>query len=64
LLGASVLGAVGGLLLVGYLADPLGDVGKAVAVTCIAPVVVAVLLIPRLPEGGGRALDELSPPEV
>ena len=64
LLGASVLGAVSGLLLVGYLADPLGDVGKAVAVTCIAPVIVALFLIPRLPEGGGVALDELSPPEV
>lgn len=64
LLGTSVTGAVAGLLLVGYLADPLGDVGKAVAVTCIAPVIVALFLIPRLPEGGGRALDELSPPEV
>jgi DHA1 family bicyclomycin/chloramphenicol resistance-like MFS transporter len=64
LLGASVAGAVAGLLLVGYLADPLGDVGKAVAVTCVAPVIVALFLVPRLPEGGGRALDELSPPEV
>jgi MFS family permease len=64
LLGAGVAGSASGLLLVGYLADPLGDVGKAVAVTCIVPVIVALLLIPRLPEGRGRALDELSPPEV
>jgi MFS family permease len=64
LLGAGVAGSASGLLLVGYLADPLGDVGKAVAVTCVVPVVVALFLIPRLPEGRGRALDELSPPEV
>ena len=64
LLAAGVAGSVLGLLLVGYLADPLGDVGKAVAVTCIVPVIVALFLIPRVPEGRGRALDELSPPEV
>lgn len=64
LLSISVVGAIAGLLLVGYLAEPLGDVGKAVAITCIAPIVVAVVLIPRLPEARGRALDELSPPEV
>ncbi|MGH2728148.1 MAG: MFS transporter [Actinomycetota bacterium] len=64
LLAVSVVGAAAGLLLVGYLADPLGDVGKAVAITCIAPIIVAVVLIPRLPEARGRALDEISPPEV
>jgi len=64
LLAISVFGAAAGLLLVGYLADPLGDVGKAIALTCIAPVVVALFLIPRLPEARGRALDDLSPPEV
>jgi MFS transporter, putative metabolite:H+ symporter len=64
LLIASVSGAVAGLLLVGYLADPLGDVGRAIAVTCLAPVLVALFLIPRLPEARGRALDEVSPPEV
>lgn len=64
LLAVSVAGSAAGLLLVGYLADPLGDVGKAVAVTCIAPIIVALFLIPRLPEARGRALDEVSPPEV
>jgi len=64
LLAFSVVGAASGLLLVGYLADPLGDVGKAVALTCVAPVIVALFLIPRLPEARGRALDDLSPPEV
>jgi len=64
LLVAGVAGSVAGLLLVGYLAEPLGDVGRAVAVTCVVPLVVALFLIPRLPEGRGRVLDELSPPEV
>lgn len=64
LLAISVSGAVSGLLIVGYLADPLGDVGRAVAVTCVAPILVALFLIPRLPEARGRALDEVSPPEV
>jgi len=64
LLAAGVAGSVAGLLLVGYLSDPLGGIGRAVAVTCVVPLIVAVFLIPRLPEGRGRALDELSPPEV
>ncbi len=64
LLAVSVVGAAAGLLLVGYLAEPLGDVGKAVAITCIAPIIVGIVLIPRLPEARGRALDEISPPEV
>ncbi|MGH2793052.1 MAG: MFS transporter [Actinomycetota bacterium] len=64
LLTVSVIGAVAGLLFVGYMAEPLGDVGKAVAITCIAPIIVAVVLIPRLPEARGKRLDEISPPEV
>lgn len=64
LLAAGVAGSVAGLLLVGYLSDPLGGVGRAVAVTVVVPIVVAIFLIPRLPEGRGRDLDELSPPEV
>jgi MFS family permease len=64
LLVAGVIGAVSGLLFVGYLADPLGGVGNAIAVTCVVPLFVSLFLIPRLPEGRGRALDDLSPPEV
>jgi MFS family permease len=64
LLVVGVAGSVAGLLLVGSLAAPLGHVGRAVAVTTAAPILVALALVPRLPEGRGRALDELSPPEV
>jgi MFS family permease len=64
LLATSVAGSIAGLLLVGYLSQPLGTIGRAVAVTCVAPIVVALFLVPRLPEARGRALDEVSPPEV
>jgi MFS family permease len=64
LLVAGVVGAVTGLLFVGYLSDPLGGVGNAIAVTCVVPLAVSLFLIRRLPEGRGRALDDLSPPEV
>jgi MFS family permease len=59
-----VMGSAAGLLIAGYLADPLGSVGTAVAVTAIAPVIVAVFLIPRLPEAKGQLLDDVSPSEV
>ncbi|MEX2393212.1 MAG: MFS transporter, partial [Actinomycetota bacterium] len=59
-----VMGSAAGLLLAGYLAEPLGSVGKAVAVTAIAPVIVALFLIRRLPEAKGQNLDEVSPSEV
>lgn len=61
---ASVLGSATGLLLVGYLADPLGSVGYAAAVTAIAPLIVAVFLVGRLPEAKGKLLDDVSPSEV
>jgi MFS family permease len=60
----AVLGSATGLLLVGYLADPLGSVGKAVALTSVAPIIVATFFIRHLPEAKGRLLDEVSPPEV
>jgi len=64
LLITGVAGSVVGLLLVGFGAEPLGGVGRALALTSIAPAVVAVVLLPRLPEARGRALDDVSPPEV
>ena len=59
-----VLGSASGLLTVGFLSHPLGSLGKALALTTVAPVLVALLLLPRLPEARGRLLDEVSPPEV
>ena len=60
----SIVGSAVGLLLVGYLADPLGSIGKALALTSIAPLFVAVFFIRHLPEAKGRLLDDVSPTEV
>lgn len=64
LLVIAVAGSVAGLLLAGGLAEPMGSLGAAVALTAIAPLFVALLLVPLLPEARGRLLDEVSPPEV
>lgn len=64
LLIMSVLGSATGLLLAGYLSDRFDDLGLAIAVCGIAPVVAALFLLPRLPESSGRALDDVSPSEL
>lgn len=64
LLGLAVAGSASGLLVAGYLSEPLGSIGGAVAVTCIGPVLVALFLIRRLPEARGIELDRISPPRV
>lgn len=61
---AAIVGGVVGLLTVGYLAEPLDSVGRAIAVTAAAPVLVALFLIRRLPEARGKLLDDVSPSEV
>ena len=64
LLVCSVAGSVTGLLLVSMLSDRIGSLGGAIAICGIAPILAALFLLPRLPESGGRALDEVSPSEV
>ena len=61
---ASVSGSASGLLVVGYLADPLGSIGYAAAITAAAPLLVALFFIQRLPEARGRLLEDVSPSEV
>jgi MFS family permease len=61
---AAVMGSASGLLVAGFLSQPLGSIGKAIALTGIAPVIVALLLVRHLPEARGRLLDEVSPSEV
>ena len=60
----TVIGAVAGLLTAGFLSESLGGIGRAVALTDIAPFIVAVALIPFLPEARGRDLDDVSPSEA
>jgi MFS family permease len=64
LLVTGVTGSAIGLLLAGALSDPLGGLGYSLALCGIAPLLAGVLLLPRLPESRGRALDDVSPSEV
>ncbi len=63
LLVVSVVGSASGLILAGLLADPLGGIGRAIALCAIPTVLAAVLFVPRLPEPAGQDLDEISPNE-
>jgi predicted MFS family arabinose efflux permease len=61
LLVIGVLGSVTGLLIAGGLSDRLGGLGRSTALTGIGALVVALLVVPRLPESAAHALDEISP---
>ncbi len=56
-----VLGSVAGLLMAGALSDPLGGLGRSIALTTIGTLVAALLVVPFLPESAHRNLDEISP---
>ncbi|HWS46580.1 MAG TPA: MFS transporter [Acidimicrobiia bacterium] len=56
-----VLGSATGLVLSGALSDPLGGLGRAVALMGVGSLVVAIFIVPLLPESAARALDDVSP---
>ncbi len=56
-----VIGSATGLLLAGDLSHHLGGIGKSVALTGVGSFLVALLVIPLLPESAARTLDEISP---
>ena len=60
----AVMGSGLGLLLAGALPDPLGGLGRSIALMGIATLVAAVVVIPRLPESAPLALDVVSPTET
>ena len=60
----AVMGSGLGLLLAGALADPLGGLGRSIALMGIATLIAAVVVIPRLPESAPLALDVVSPTET
>ncbi len=64
LLVCSVAGSAVGLVLAGQLSDAIGDLGIAIAICGVAPLLAALFLLPRLPESQGRALDDVSPSEI
>jgi MFS family permease len=56
-----VLGSATGLLVAGGLADHVGGIGRSVALTGIGSLLVALIVIPLLPESAARILDDVSP---
>lgn len=58
-----LIGSAAGLILVGVLSDHM-SLGGAVAWLGIAPLLAALLLLPRLPEPAHEDLDVISPPVV
>ncbi len=63
LLVCGVAGSALGLLVATQLDDVVGGLGPAIALCAIAPIIAAVLIVPRLPETRARTLDEISPSE-
>jgi hypothetical protein len=59
-----VTGSVLGLITAGLLADPLGNLGRSIALTGVAALLAAALVVPRLPETRDLALDDVSPTEA
>ncbi|MGH8979374.1 MAG: hypothetical protein ACRDV7_14940, partial [Acidimicrobiia bacterium] len=64
LLVVSVLGSATGLVLAGTLSDPLGGIGRSIALCGIAGMLAAIIFVPRLPETNDQTLDEVSPTEL
>ncbi|MFM8972484.1 MAG: hypothetical protein ACKOOG_07570, partial [Actinomycetota bacterium] len=60
----AVTGSGLGLLLAGALSDPLGGLGRSIALMGVAAVFAAIVVIPRLPETASLSLDDVSPTET
>jgi MFS family permease len=63
LLIVGVLGSVTGLVMAGTLSDPLGGIGRSIALCGVAGLLAAIFFVPRLPETHRHDLDEVSPSE-
>lgn len=59
----AVMGSGLGLVLAGALSEPLGDLGRSIALMGVATVFAAIVVIPRLPETADLSLDDVSPTE-
>ena len=59
----SVFGSGAGFLAAGLLAQPLGNLGRSIALTGLPALAAALILVPLLPESAARNLDDVSPTE-
>jgi len=59
----SVFGSGAGFLAAGLLAEPLGNLGRSIALTGLPALAAALILVPLLPESAARNLDDVSPTE-
>jgi MFS family permease len=57
----AVIGSATGLLLAGGLSNRLGGIGRSVALTGVGSFLVALIVVPLLPESAARLLDDVSP---
>jgi predicted MFS family arabinose efflux permease len=60
----AVGGSVVGVLLVGWLAEPWGGLGRPIALLALAPLLVAALVMTVYPETADRTLEDLNPTDV
>jgi MFS family permease len=59
-----VLGSATGLVLAGALSHHPSDLGRSVALTGIGSFLVALIIVPLLPESAARTLDDVSPTQA
>ncbi len=59
-----VLGSALGLFFVGELSDRVSEVGPAIAILAVGPLIVAWLILVRFPETAGLELEEINPEDA
>jgi putative MFS transporter len=57
----AVIGSAGGFGIAGGLSDQLGGLGRSTAITGIGALLVAIFVIPLLPESRAHTLEDISP---
>jgi MFS family permease len=56
-----VMGSAVGFAIAGFLADPLGNLGRSIALAGVGTLIAALVVVPLLPESHARSLDDVSP---
>jgi MFS family permease len=58
------LGGASGLLTVGFLAGPLGSLGRPLALLALGPLALSVIVLTLFPETAGVELETLNPEDA